>query len=271
MIEPIRVSDLKTLRKVVLAAIREHGPSVGLNFIDVGGVDKFDGLFKDTGFCGDVSGWDMAKAQSTKKMFAGTPFNGDLSKWNLEELTDARGMFKDSSFNGDVSQWNIVTMLRCEKNEGLFDNSCFSQDLTAWDVGNVREQLELFMLSALTRHTQLWSAIAGNDKPTPVTPQANVLREASLKAYARLFGGQERFGEYLARAPFGVMHFDACCMSEQCPVGVSQKDFEWSRELLTVGTGLGLDNAGLRALCVSQLKSRYQDMAESFSLDGLVR
>jgi hypothetical protein len=35
MPKPIVVSDFKSLREVVLMAIREHGPAVDLNFIDV--------------------------------------------------------------------------------------------------------------------------------------------------------------------------------------------------------------------------------------------
>ena len=269
--KPIVVRDLKTLREVVLAAISEYGPSVDLNHINVWGVDRFDGLFKDTGFCGDVSKWSMTNARFTNEMFAGTPFNGDLSKWNFKRLEEARGMFKDSHFNGDVSQWNVGTIPRFNNKQGMFDTPYFSQDLTAWNIATVWEEscVHKLVLDAYVQRRLL--AAAKMKEPFNATSISETeLRGKSLEHYADIFGGQARLSEYLSRAPFGVMHFDACCASTACPVGIDQEDFEWSREILSVGTGLGLDNAGLRTFCVDQLGIRKMRTTESFSLDGML-
>lgn len=269
LFEPIVVSDLNTLREIVLAALSEYGPTVDLNPIHVGGVDRFDGLFKDTEFCGNVSQWDMGNARFANEMFSGTPFNGDLSKWNCTRLEETRGMFKDSLFNGDVNQWNVARMLRFEKNKGMFDTLHFSQDLTPWNIANVCETYRTNSLSALKKNTRLWLAIDGENQSKLATPQPGELRKESLKTYAKIFGGQARLQEYFSRAPFGVMHFDVCCANAMCPVGVSQEDFEWSRRIFSVGIGLGLDNAGLRALCASQLAARGEK-EEIFSLDTVL-
>lgn len=269
MSEPIVVSDLKALRKVVLAAIREHGPAVDLNHIDVGGVDKFDGLFKDTGFCGDVSGWNMAIAESTDEMFMNTPFNGDVSKWTMGNLKKANRMFKGSLFNGDVRQWGADQMIRLNQNESMFEGTPFSQDLTSWHIAHIRETFQLKTLSVFTKSDSLWAAISGG-KPKPPEPTPANLRKTTVQTYAQLFGGEARLGEYLSRTPFGVMHFDACCVSETCPTGIAEEDFRWSRELFLVGTGLGLDNAGLRELCLGQLGMRAVGVEESFPLAGFL-
>ena len=268
--EPIVVSDLKTLREVVLAAISECGPSVDLNFIDVKSVDSFTALFKDTGFCGDVSQWNMANAKSTKEMFAGTPFNSDISRWNVARLEDARSMFKDSHFNGDISRWNVKLMLLCEKYKGMFDTLHFSQDLTPWNIANGYDDFRTQLLLSLTQNPHLLLAITGEEQPKSETPTQSELLEKGVKRYATIFGGKARLGEYFTRATFGVMHFDACCASTGCPVGIDQDDFEWSREMFSVGVGLGLDNAGLRVFCADQIGIRNMRTTESFSLDGML-
>ena len=264
MLEPIFVSNSNTLREVVLAAIREYGPSVDLNHVDVGGVDNFNGLFKDTGFCGDVSGWNMANARFANEMFGGTSFNGDLSKWDLGSLEEARGMFRNSHFNGDVSNWHVTHMLMCQKNEGMFDTPYFSQDLTAWNIENACNEFQTHISVNMTTGMRFFPNI------TSATPPLSKLRETSLKTCASLFGGQGRLGEYFSKAPFGVMHFDACCENVTCPVGIAQEDFEWSREIFFVGTGLGLNNVELRELCVIQLGTRGDKGLVAVSLDGML-
>ena len=259
MIEPIIVKDLKTLRDVVFTAISEYGPSVDLNHIDVGGVDNFDGLFKDTEFCGDVSRWNMAQAKSTNEMFAGTPFNGDLSKWNPTRLEEACKMFKNSLFNGSIDHWNPSLLFFGQMN-GMFENAAFSQDLTAWHITDKCEQFEL-RTASLVKTYPLKTRIPTNE----------ALREHSVTVYAKIFGGENLLSKYLARTPFGIMHFDACCVSQSCPTGVSAEDFQWSRELLLIGNGLGLDNPGIRALCIGNFETRNQrKIVESFSLDGFL-
>ena len=272
MVEPIVVSDLKMLRKVVLAAIEKDGPRVDLNHIDVGGVDTFDGLFKDTGFCGDVSRWNMEKAVYTTEMFMGTPFNGDVSKWNFKKLYHTRDMFRDSLFNGDVSQWDVRKMLGSLEYRGMFQNGHFAQDLSAWNIANVLDDVRNVLIVGINNSSRMLPTPPGMKETTPMPmPTPAFLREKSLKDYAKLFGGPALFGEYLAKRPFGIMHFDVCCASDTCPAGVAQEDFEWSRELFAVGTALGLDNTALRGMCVGQLGARGTKAAESFALDGLVR
>ena len=244
MFKPIIAKDSKALRRLVLEAISKYGPSVDLNPINVVAVNDFTGLFKDTGFCGNVSKWNMKWAKSTNDMFAGTPFNSDVSNWNLNNLQEARGMFENNYFAQDLTACNLVTV---------------------WETSLTHAFLSLNCLNARL------ARFAKNKKQhDPKPPSETELRDKSLERCADMFGGQDRFGEYLTRAPFGVLHFDVCCANAMCPVGISQENFEWSRNILVVGMGLGLDNVGLRVFCMEQLGMRNQKTTESFSLDGML-
>lgn len=244
MIKPIVVKDESTLRAAVKRAINTYGPAVDLNAIDVSKVENFDGLFKDTRFCGDISRWNMARAKSAVEMFAGTPFNGD------------------------VSQWDVGTLIRIGKTNGMFDNQHFAQDLSSWHIGDVREKLQATVRDMLTKHPALSSAVTGHDKALG-TFSPNQQRALSVGEYTKLFGDDTKFGAYLARAPFGTMHFDVCCINDICPIGIRPEDHEWSRNLFTAGTGLGLDTIGLRAMCMAQLVMRGQHGVEMVPLDDL--
>ena len=257
MSKPIVVRDLKTLRKVVLSAINEHGPSVDLNHVDVGGVNSFNGLFKDTEFCGNVSKWDMSNAEFTNEMFANTPFNGDISKWNIKKLTQANGMFKNSLFNGHVDQWNPSILVFGQINS-IFENSAFAQNLTAWHITDKCEQFE-------RRTAEL---VKTYPLPTRI-PTNEALREHCVTVYTTMFGGEQNLQKYFMQTPFGVMHFDVCCVSQSCPAGVAPEDFEWSREMFSMGTGLGLNNVELRKVCVSQLGTRGDKELVAVSLAGM--
>lgn len=243
MFKPIIAKDSKALRRLVLEAISKYGPSVDLNPINVVAVNDFTGLFKDTGFCGNVSKWNMKWAKSTNDMFAGTPFNGDVSNWNFKNLQEARGMFENNYFAQDLTACNLVTV---------------------WETSLTHAFLSLNYLKA-----RLAPFAKNKTQHHPNPPSEKELREKSLERCAEMFGGQDRFGEYLTRAPFGVLHFDVCCANATCPVGISQENFEWSRNILVVGMGLGLNNAELRQLCMDRLSVRSEKAFEAVSLDGV--
>ena len=244
MFKPIIAKDSKALRRLVLEAISKYGPSVDLNPINVVGVSDFTGLFKDTGFCGNVSKWNMKWAKYTNDMFAGTPFNGDVSMWNFKNLQEARGMFENNYFAQDLTACNLVTV---------------------WETSLTHAFLSRNYLNARL------ARFAKNKKQHHTNPPSEMeLREKSLERCADMFGGPDRFGEYLTRIPFGVLHFDICCANAMCPVGISQENFEWSRNILVVGMGLGLNNAELRQLCVDRLGGRSEKVFEEVSLEGLL-
>ena len=98
----IKATD-ENLFDIVEDELKRLGKRADLNHIDVSNCTKFssngngldgDGLFENTGFCGDVSKWDMRKALDTKAMFFNCKsFNCDLSEWNLDSIENAMFMF----------------------------------------------------------------------------------------------------------------------------------------------------------------------------------
>lgn len=252
----IAILNTPDLRVQVRKAMDEHGPACDLNHLDVGTIQSFEGIFKGTGFCGDVSGWDMRNAAFTTEMFMDTPFNGDVSRWRMPRLEDTKRMFANCPFNGDVSGWGCASLLRRYQYDGMFNGETFAQDLSAWAIAEVREAFQIMSLKTLTRSSVLWAAIS--DKKPPTAPDAATLRASTVQAYAKLFGGDEGLARYLARTPFGAMHFDACTAADNCPDGVQEDDYRWCQELLSVGIGLGLDNTQLRELFAAQRNRRDQ-------------
>lgn len=244
------------LKTLIDEVIRTQGPACDLNHLYVGYIEFFEGLFKGTGFCGDVSQWDMRKARSTSEMFMDTPFNGDVSNWRMPRLEDATRMFAHAPFNGDVSQWGCPGLIRRYQFEGMFNGAAFAQDLSAWSIAPVRETFQVTSFKAMTRNPTLWAAIS--DKEAPAVPDGAKLRATTAQAYAKLFGGDEGLAQYLKTVPFGPMHFDVCSAAPTCPPGVQEEDYRWCQDLLAVGVGLGLDNTQLRALFFDQWAQRAQ-------------
>lgn len=113
-------ADDSTLYKIVRDEIEKLGNKADLNHIEVGsiknffyglesGAENFLGLFEDLDFQGDVSRWDMSKAEITSAMFHGCKnFNCDISGWNLKNLKTARCMFRYcKNFDQDLSSWHL--------------------------------------------------------------------------------------------------------------------------------------------------------------------
>ena len=48
-------------------------------------------------------------------MFNESNFNGDISKWNVSKAEDMSGMFYELKFNSNISRWNI------DKNCNVYD------------------------------------------------------------------------------------------------------------------------------------------------------
>lgn len=144
----IIVASDDTLYRIVRDEISKLGKDADLNHIDVSEVKDFFygldmdedspenllGLFEDTGFCGDVSSWDMHNAKCIDWLFNGCKnFDCDISKWDVSSVQSCRGLFYG-----------------CE---------AFFQDLTKWDLSNVKHKknrLYMFENSGMTRGMQYW-------------------------------------------------------------------------------------------------------------------
>ena len=97
----------KELLAIIEERISKEGEKCDLNDIDVSGITDMSGLFADTSFDGDISGWDVSNVTDMAGMFGSASFNGDISGWDVSNVTDMSGMFDNSLFNGDISGWDV--------------------------------------------------------------------------------------------------------------------------------------------------------------------
>lgn len=133
----------ETLYRIVRNEIEKLGKDADLNHIDVSEVKNFFygldmdenspdnllGLFEDTDFHGDVSEWDMSKAEDTNSMFYGCEkFNCDLSKWDMNNVKVCRRMFERcTQFDQDLSSWDMRG-IKDEKSTRFMFNLCKMED-----------------------------------------------------------------------------------------------------------------------------------------------
>ena len=135
------ICDDTNIRAVVAEEIETQGESANLNHLDVSGVTDLSGLFSDSQFNGDISGWDVSNVIDMNHLFDGTPFDGDISRWNVSSVTDMSNMFWASQFNGDISGWDVSAVTNMHH---MFVDSVFNGDISGWDVSNVRDMSAMF-------------------------------------------------------------------------------------------------------------------------------
>ena len=179
----------KTLKTLIERAIEFRGPECSLNDIDVSNQkkmcyeedeDEIYGVFENSPFNGDISGWNVSNVEDMYGMFyKAKSFNQPLNKWNVSNVKDMRGMFSyaksfnqpldkwdvsnvkdmcsmfcdDESFNQDISGWDVSNV---EDMYGMFDNAeSFNQPLDKWDVSNVENMYSMFDETQLEKNNKL--------------------------------------------------------------------------------------------------------------------
>jgi surface protein len=97
-------------------------------------VNDISGLFKDTMFNQDISGWNVSNVTSMKSVFQGAiNFNQTLEKWQLSKVTSMNSMFLGAiRFNRPVNNWDVSNIIDAS---GAFMNAfSFSQDIYNWKM-----------------------------------------------------------------------------------------------------------------------------------------
>ena len=111
---------------------------------DLSGVTDMDGMFRDTFFTGNLSGWDVSNVETMNGMFYdANRFDGSLSGWNVSAVTNMNGMFRGAYiFNQPLSSWDTsgVTDMRL-----MFHGAqSFNGNISSWDTSGVENMREMF-------------------------------------------------------------------------------------------------------------------------------
>lgn len=141
----------ETIFDIVRQEIERLGKDADLNHIDVSKVIDFTywdkgpdepenllGLFETTDFCGDISKWNMSKAERIDYLFCNCEnFNGNISDWNVENIESCCGLFSGCiSFKQDLSKWNMKNITNITKNREMFWHCPLEQD--KWPKFNIK-------------------------------------------------------------------------------------------------------------------------------------
>ena len=135
------ICDDTNIHAIVAEEIETQGATANLNHLDVSGVTDLSGLFSDSQFNGDISGWDVSNVLDMNHLFDGTPFDGDISRWDVSSVADMSHMFWASQFNGDISGWDVSAVTNMHH---MFVDSVFNGDISGWNVSNVRDMSDMF-------------------------------------------------------------------------------------------------------------------------------
>ena len=143
------------LRDLVKKLIKERGNEANLNDIDVSKITNMHGMFYNSQFNGDISGWDVGNVTDMSCMFTDSKFNKDISKWDVSNVTDMSDMFSHSQFNGDIKDWDVSKVTNmCNMFYGC---KTFNQNLDNWDVSNVTDMSWMFKDSKFNGNISKWN------------------------------------------------------------------------------------------------------------------
>ena len=154
----------KTLSILIERIITKRGLECNLNDIDVSNIKKMCyedeyrfimGVFEDSHFNGDISGWDVSNVEDMRYMFRGAKkFNQPLNNWDVSSVKNMNLMFYGAtSFNQDISGWNVSNV---ENMVGVFYGaSSFNQDISGWNVSSVETMIGMFDYTPLKNNNKL--------------------------------------------------------------------------------------------------------------------
>ena len=179
----------KTLKTLIERIIEKRGSECSLNDIDVSNIKHmyyrenfYYGIFENSSFDGDISGWNVSNVTSINSMFCESEFTGKNGIFSLEKgnkVEDMSYVFYDSYFDGDLSGWNVSNvksihnmfsysdftgkngMFRLEKGNkvedmsDMFCDSPFEVDINDWEVNGYCNLINMFKNTPLENNNKL--------------------------------------------------------------------------------------------------------------------
>ncbi len=139
------VADKKALEAEIAKAIKAHGATADLSYIDTSEVTDMSRLFEDNiEFNGDISKWNTSSVTSMREMFSGaSAFNQSLNSWDVSKVTDMNGIFYNASaFNRPLKSWDVSSVKNISYMLG--NATKFNQDLSGWAEKSGRKSTGIF-------------------------------------------------------------------------------------------------------------------------------
>ena len=127
---------------------------------DVSRVTDMSGMFQDSGFNDDISNWDVSSVKDMHRMFTHSVFNGDVSGWDVSGVEDMGHMFSGAPFNGDVSNWDVSGV---EDMGHMFSGTPFNGDVSNWDVSGVEDMGGMFSYTPFNGDISGWDVSGVED------------------------------------------------------------------------------------------------------------
>ena len=196
---------------------------------DLSGVQDMSGMFEDSSFNGNISGWNVSQVTDMSGMFYGAAsfdqslngwnvsqvtdmsnmfyfaasFDRPLNGWNVSQVTDMGGMFYGAlTFNGNVSSWNVSQVT--DMSYMFSAASAFDGDISGWNVSQVTSMLRMFFgasdfdgdisgwnVSQVTDMLEMFSGASSFDRPL------NGWNVSSVTIMNSMFSGASNFNQPL--------------------------------------------------------------------------
>lgn len=117
--------DKKELMRMIDDEVVTNGRTCSLNHIDVSEITDMSGLFRQSIFDGDITGWDVSSVKDMSFMFEYADFTGknsDLSQWDVSNVDLMNYMFDHSKFNNrkSLNGWRVK---KTGQRKGMFISS----------------------------------------------------------------------------------------------------------------------------------------------------
>lgn len=117
--------DKTELMHMIDDEVVKNGPTCSLNHIDVSAITDMSGLFRQSIFDGDITGWDVSSVKDMSFMFEYADFTGknsDLSQWDVSNVDLMNYMFDHSKFNNrkSLNGWRVK---KTAQTRGMFISS----------------------------------------------------------------------------------------------------------------------------------------------------